>query len=235
MSFAMLSVENPLFILYFICLYVTLQLLNTNPCYLYMWYRIYMYNTISYQPQSGLFLFKVVDIVHKLYAEKSKKNEELYNAIGFSWEKLIAKTFCIHIFCDYHCDILTLYTPQFRVALTKYLWCLFTLMETCTPGERCVGHNTGDILQHISNKIFWIEYTWAYSVSRGPFCQQGPPLSPAYLSNCIHYKSWDGITYQSSNFNGATFEVWEWISNFTHTLLGMWLLIHARDKVNPYS
>ena len=39
-----------------------------------MWYRIYIYNTISYQPQAGLFLFKVVDIFHKLYAEKSKKN-----------------------------------------------------------------------------------------------------------------------------------------------------------------
>ena len=41
---------------------------------------------------------------------------------------------------------------------------------------------------------------------------------------------WDEIMYLFQNFNGA---VWEGISNFIHTWLEMWLLIHAGIKVNP--
>ena len=40
---------------------------------------------------------------------------------------------------------------------------------------------------------------------------------------------WDEITYPFPNFNGATVEVWEWISSF----MDMWLLIHAGVKVKP--
>ena len=46
-------------------------------------------------------------------------------------------------------------------------------------------------------------------------------------------KVWDEITYQFLNFNGRTVEVYEWISNSSHILLGMWLLIHAGIKVKP--
>ena len=35
-----------------------------------------------------------------------------------------------------------------------------------------------------------------------------------WISNCIRYNVWDEITDPSPNFNGATVEVWEWISNF---------------------
>ena len=31
-------------------------------------------------------------------------------------------------------------------------------------------------------------------------------------------KVWDEITYALPNFNSYTIEVWEWISNFIHTL-----------------
>ena len=41
------------------------------------------------------------------------------------------------------------------------------------------------------------------------------------------------ITYPFPNFDGTTVEVWEWISNFIPCLLGNWLPIHARIKVNP--
>ena len=34
------------------------------------------------------------------------------------------------------------------------------------------------------------------------------------MSNYTHYNVWYGITYPFPNFNGATVEVWEWISNF---------------------
>ena len=50
--------------------------------------------------------------------------------------------------------------------------------------------------------------------SMGPFYQHGLTLTPAWISNCIHYNMWDEITYPFLNFNGATVEVEEWISNF---------------------
>ena len=46
------------------------------------------------------------------------------------------------------------------------------------------------------------------------FYQIGLTLIPAWISNYIHYKVWNEINYPSSNFNGATVEVWEWINNF---------------------
>ena len=42
---------------------------------------------------------------------------------------------------------------------------------------------------------------------RGPFYQHGLTLIPAWISNHIHYKMWDEITYPFLNFNGATVEV----------------------------
>ena len=40
------------------------------------------------------------------------------------------------------------------------------------------------------------------------------------------------IMFPSLNFNSCTIEVWKWISDSSHSLLGMWLLIHAGIKVN---
>ena len=53
------------------------------------------------------------------------------------------------------------------------------------------------------------------------------------MSNYIHYKVWDEITNPFPNYNSGTTEVWELISNFIHTKLGMWWLIHDRIKFNP--
>ena len=39
-------------------------------------------------------------------------------------------------------------------------------------------------------------------------------LISAWISNVMLGKVWDEITYPFPNFNGCTFEVWEWISNF---------------------
>ena len=49
----------------------------------------------------------------------------------------------------------------------------------------------------------------------------------------MYYTVLDEITYPIFNLNGATVEVEEWKSISSHTLLGMWLLIHAGIKVNP--
>ena len=58
--------------------------------------------------------------------------------------------------------------------------------------------------------------------------QHGLILVPVWTSNHIKYKEWNEITYPFPNFNDAAVEVWEWIYVISfHTLLSMWLLIHA--------
>ena len=52
-----------------------------------------------------------------------------------------------------------------------------------------------------------------------PFYQHGLTLIPTWISNHIPSKVWDGITYPFPNFNGATVEVWGWISNFIAHLI----------------
>ena len=46
------------------------------------------------------------------------------------------------------------------------------------------------------------------------FYQHGLTSIPAWISNLMHSKVWDEITYPFLNFNGCPVEVWEWISNF---------------------
>ena len=55
-----------------------------------------------------------------------------------------------------------------------------------------------------------------------------------WISNYIHYKVWGEITYPFLNINDCTvkFEIGLVIS--FHTLLGVWSLIHAGNKVNPW-
>ena len=67
---------------------------------------------------------------------------------------------------------------------------------------------------------------------RGPFYYYGLTLIPAWISNHMHNKVWDEITYPFPNFNGGTIEVWVWISNFIPHFINV-LLIHAGIKVNP--
>ena len=51
------------------------------------------------------------------------------------------------------------------------------------------------------NMPYWMSY-------------HGLSLILAWITNYIHDKVWDEITYPFPNFNGYTIEVWEWISNF---------------------
>ena len=46
-----------------------------------------------------------------------------------------------------------------------------------------------------------------FTAVNGPFYKHGLTLIPACISNYIHYKVWDEITYPFLNFNGATVEV----------------------------
>ena len=49
---------------------------------------------------------------------------------------------------------------------------------------------------------------------QGPLLPTWFNLIPAWISNYIHFTVGNEITYPFSNFNSATVEVWEWISNF---------------------
>ena len=73
---------------------------------------------------------------------------------------------------------------------------------------------------------------YIYATS-SPFYWHGLTLIPAWICNHIHYKLWDEIAYPFLNFYGSTVKIKKWMSNFTHTLLGMWLIIHAGIKVKP--
>ena len=68
-------------------------------------------------------------------------------------------------------------------------------------------------LIHVSKTEFW----WCeghLQVTLGVVNGLPSGASVAWISNYIHYKVWDEIIYPFLNFNGATVDVWEWISNF---------------------
>ena len=41
------------------------------------------------------------------------------------------------------------------------------------------------------------------------------------MSDHVHYKVRDAITYPFPNFNGAAVEVWEWFSNYVPNFTGL--------------
>ena len=55
----------------------------------------------------------------------------------------------------------------------------------------------------------------------GSFYFQDIISLPTGISNRIHYKVWDEITYTFPNFNGTAVEVWEWVSNFVCERMGI--------------
>ena len=60
--------------------------------------------------------------------------------------------------------------------------------------------------------ISWVITRLDDDLGSDPFYQHGLALIPALISNYIHYNAQDEITCTCPNSNGATVEVWEWIS-----------------------
>ena len=54
----------------------------------------------------------------------------------------------------------------------------------------------------------------SFELALGSLYQHGLTLILPWISNYIHHKVWDKLTYPFTNFNNAAVEVWEWISNF---------------------
>ena len=96
---------------------------------------------------------------------------------------------------------------QMRYPLQQWmLWCHF-LMKMRYPLQQYTiwDHITMQMRYswwHVTMQIYLQQYMIC-----GPFYQHGLTLIPAWISNYIHYKVWDEITYPFLNFNGATIEV----------------------------
>ena len=66
-----------------------------------------------------------------------------------------------------------------------------------------------------------IYYAWSKQKHKVSHCvlidsvrHSSGPFYSIWVSNYIHYKMWDEITYIFPNYNGLTVEVWEWIRDF---------------------
>ena len=97
--------------------------------------------------------------------------------------------------------------------------------------------DTGDIIIRAWEHNSWfyyanlnthdIEIRWEPLLDySGLFYIHGLTLIPARISDYIHYKVWNEISYSFPNFNSADVEVLEWISNFishctAHVIISM--------------
>ena len=95
------------------------------------------------------------------------------------------------------------------------------------------------IMRKTASKWCLVAQVAKYIISMSNMLQyQGPLLLTSIEFNhsmdykYINHQVWNEITYSLSNFNGVTVEVCEWISNSSHALLGICLLINAWIKVN---
>ena len=69
------------------------------------------------------------------------------------------------------------------------------------------------------------------SAKRRPFCLGLNVLKPVWISNHLPSNVWDEIIYPYPNLNGATVEVWEWMSYFiSHFVMDGLKLNHVSKK-----
>ena len=125
-----------------------------------------------------------------------------------------------HIWILLHCQWDHLH-PQYAGIIPHVWLAMRCAVITGTPGDRALILS---LAVHTSIKVKIHTFTWLVkwpdftdadeSIVWDPFYYHGLTLIPAWISNYIHYKVWDEITYPFINFNGATVEVKEWISNF---------------------
>ena len=94
----------------------------------------------------------------------------------------------------------------------QQLVCKFGIMEN----ESCYFTVFTKVSTHlvIPHEIFRRVVFLTEFLSAGSLLLTWFNLIPASISNHTHYNVWDDITYPFLNFNGATVEVYEWISNF---------------------
>ena len=69
----------------------------------------------------------------------------------------------------------------------------------------------------------WSFYQWDL------FCQMESTIIISWMSNYIHYKVWDEVTYSFPNFSGAAVEVWDWKRNFIVHFTGHMITYYPWD------
>ena len=69
---------------------------------------------------------------------------------------------------------------------------------------------------------------------RGPFYKHGLTLIPTSISISIHYTTWDKITSPFRTSTATPLKFGNAYVILSHTLRGMWFLIHAGIKVNTF-
>ena len=78
--------------------------------------------------------------------------------------------------------------------------------QFCVSGKRPMAG-----LFTANNPLYIVMYYGRTVILRelylAPFCQQGLTFIPAWISKCIHYKVWYGITFPFRNINGAAIYV----------------------------
>ena len=96
----------------------------------------------------------------------------------------------------------------------------------CHKYSRKRVDHCGYILMRLSNQLRLPQNSTNFSSTTcvTGYLTPGPPftnmltLITTWLSNDAHYEMWDKIIYPFTNFNGASFEDWEWASNFMPSL-----------------
>ena len=94
-------------------------------------------------------------------------------------------------------------------------------------------NNTYEVKENVYIYWYWDDLRRLY--------WHGFTLIPAWISNYNDYELYSKITYRFPNVSGTAVEVWGKIRNLmphfigllSHTLLDMWLFIHAAIQVKP--
>ena len=73
-------------------------------------------------------------------------------------------------------------------------------------------------------------FLYLWHIICAPFHKHILTLIQVWINNYNHFKVWGEFFYPFPNFNGATVEVWEWISDFIPRLPGVWLKLHHASK-----
>ena len=105
--------------------------------------------------------------------------------------------------------------------LSPHIWfCRYPIiLKVCTEHDNVIAMvcakfqfnlmTESDIMDKWDFKTFEIKMRFSWI----SYITTTPDTIAAWISNYIHYKVWDEITYAFPNFNSCTIEVWEWINN----------------------
>ena len=90
------------------------------------------------------------------------------------------------------------------------LWYTFNWNKKCT----CFSSVWYRVTGYLELELNMALCCFLFAFMKAPLLLIWIKFDPSIDNDYIDYKVWAEITYPFPNFNSATFEVWEWISNF---------------------